>query len=108
MNKSKLELITTTIDQCSKDRLENLFYDSNNMTNLSYKVERINECLNNELNAYGIKTFLGPDLSSIYIDDNSMCQILEFFNQNNYYQSQVSKEQIIRLKDLAEFSNKIT
>jgi|GEM_PF-3312848 hypothetical protein len=44
----------------------------------------ISHCLNNKLGAYGIDTYLSPDQTSVLINDDTMCRIVDFFNKNQY------------------------
>ena len=37
-----------------------------------------------ELGTYGLKTYGVPDKTSVYIDDEGMCKVLEFFKGQSY------------------------
>ena len=48
------------------------------------KAEMISHCLNHELGAYGVKTYTSPDKASVFIDDEAMCKVFDFFKGKGY------------------------
>ena len=46
------------------------------------KAEHVSECLNRELSAYGLNTFVSPDKTSVLIDDQGMSQSHQLFQRD--------------------------
>ncbi len=60
---SNFKIAKIVVDQCSTQELINP-----ELLSLT-KAEQISGCLNRELGAYGVKTYVTPDKTSIFIDD---------------------------------------
>lgn len=45
----------------------------------------ISHCLNKELVAYGLKTRISPYKTAVFIDDEGMCKVLDFFKGKGYH-----------------------
>jgi len=103
---SKLTIVKKILDECSQAELENLFSPIRNLPagTCSSKAEMISHCLNTELGAYGIKTYVSPDQMSILINDDTMCHIVDFFNKKGY-QPYITQEQVNRVRTLQKVSN---
>ena len=79
-------------DQCAKEELL-----SPDLVGLISSAENISSCLNRELGAYGIVTSVSPDKKAVYIDNEGMSQILNFF-EGKSVQPVLTEEQFVRVK----------
>ena len=95
-----LELTKTIIDQCETD----LLLDSNLLDSFT-KVERISYCFNRELGAYGINTHVSPDRTSVYLDNQGMSQVLDFF-EGKTFQPVLTTQHVQRVQNLVKSANK--
>ena len=68
------ELAKHIIDKCSDDQL------TQNLLEFMTSADYISYCFNNELAAYGLKTYVSPDKYYVYIDNEGMSKVLSFFN----------------------------
>jgi hypothetical protein len=77
---NKLKIVESIVDICSEQQLENIFAPIVDLPSSCTKAETISHCLNTELGAYGLKTYVSPDKTSVFIDDQGMCRhVLMFF-----------------------------
>lgn len=67
--------------------------------------EIVSNCFNIELGAYGLKTYISPDKTAVFIDDEGMCKVLDFF-QNKGYQAVITLEHTERIETVIEFANR--
>jgi hypothetical protein len=87
------------IEECPEQLLNHLFAPIKDLSASSTKAEIISYCLNKELGAYGFQSYASPDKTMVLINDDTMCQIVDFFNQNGY-QPYFTKQQVQRVKTL--------
>lgn len=93
---NSLELTKAIIEQC--ETVDPNFLDS------FTKAERISYCFNKELGAYGITTHVSPDKTSVYLDNQGMCQVLDFF-EGKAFQPVLTTQQVQRVQNLVESAN---
>lgn len=105
----KLEIIDAALDAaldtCSKSQLKSVFSPLADLPASSTKAEIVSHCLNIELGAYGFKSYTSPDKTSVFIDDEGMCKVIDFF-KNKGYQPVLTEEHTKRVSTLIEFANK--
>ena len=68
------DIARKVVDHCAKEDLL-----SSDLVDLISSAKNISSCLNRELGAYGIVTSVSPDQKAVYIDNEGMSQILNFF-----------------------------
>lgn len=95
---SNYEIAKIVVDQCSTQELMNP-----ELVSIT-KAEQISGCLNRELGAYGVKSHVTPDKTSIFIDDQGMSKVLNFF-EGKSAQPVVTAEQVERVQDLIKSAN---
>ena len=61
--------------------------------------------MNQELDGYGIKTQVTPDKHTVFIDNNCMSQVLDFF-EGKSAQPVITTQQVERVQDILESANK--
>jgi hypothetical protein len=96
---SKFEVAKTVIDKCNTDII-----DISLLENIS-RAEHVSECLNSELSAYGLKTFVSPDKTSVLIDDQGMSQVINYF-QGTGYQPVITEQHVERVKNIIQSADK--
>ena len=72
------------MDKCSKSQLESVFAPVADLPASYTKAEMISHCLNRELGAYGFKSYTSPDKTTVLINDEGMCKVLDFFKGKDY------------------------
>ena len=105
MTSSKLKIIETVIDECSKAQLESVFAPIATLPESCTKAEMISHCLNVELGAYGFKTNVSPDKTTIFINDENMSKVLDFFSRKSY-QPVLTQEHTERISTVVDFAKK--
>ena len=105
MTSSKLKIIETVIDECSKAQLESVFAPIATLPESCTKAEMISHCLNVELGAYGFKTNVSPDKTTIFINDENMSKVLDFFSGKSY-QPVLTQEHTKRISTVVDFAKK--
>lgn len=103
MTETELRVAKSIIHMCS----EHIVAPIGNLLTYYTKAEAetISHCLNIELGAYGLKTYVSPDKISIFIDDEGMCKVLDFFKSKGY-QPVLTPEYTKRVSTVVEFANK--
>lgn len=101
---SQLEIVETVVDTCSKAHLESLFAPLAELPNSSTKAEIISHCLNTELGAYGVKSYVSPDRTTVLMDDQGMCKIIDFFKGKGY-QPVITKEHTERVSTVMKYAH---
>ena len=96
---SKYEIARNVIDKCSTDIIDMSLLES------IVKAEHVSECLNRELSAYGLNTFVSPDKTSVFIDDQGMSQVINYF-EGTGYQPVVTEEHVERVKNIIQSADK--
>lgn len=99
----KLLIVPKVLEQCPEHLLNHLFAPITDLPASSTKAEIISHCFNKELGGYGFHSYPSPDKTTVLINDETMCQIMDFFHQNGY-QPHFTKEQIQRVKRLYKVS----
>ena len=102
---SKLEIIEAIVDTCSKSQLESVFAPLGDLPSSCTKAEMISHCLNTELGAYGFKSYTSPDKTAVFIDDQGMSKVMDFFKGKGY-QPVLTKEHTRRVSTVVDFANK--
>ena len=97
---SKFEIAKQVIDKCNNDQLI-----SQSLPKFFTVADHISYCFNNELNAYGLKTYVSPDKSCVYIDNEGMSQVLSFFDDKTA-QPFFTSEHVERIEHIVETANK--
>jgi hypothetical protein len=96
-------VLTLTVDkileECPEHLRNHLFAPIKDLPASSTKAEIISHCLNKELGVYGFHSYPSPDKTMVLINDNTMCEIVDFFHQNGY-QPSFTKQQVQRVKTL--------
>lgn len=100
-----LTITESIVDVCSQQQLESVFAPLANLPITCTKAEMISHCLNVELGAYGLKTHISPDKTVVYIDDEGMSKVLDFF-KNKGYQPVLTQEHSQRIGTVIDFANK--
>jgi len=93
---SKLEIIKTIVDNCDQDIL---------VVEPIVKAEYISGCLNQELSAYGLTTYVSPDKSSVIINDEGMNTVLNYF-EGTGFQPIITQEHVERIKNVLKIADK--
>ena len=102
---NQLELIESSIDNCTKSQLESVFATLSDLPGSCTKAEMISYCLNTELGAYGIESYTSPDKTAVFIDDGGMSKVMDFFKGKGY-QPVLTQEQTKRVSTVVDFANK--
>ena len=102
---NKLEIVKAVVDTCSKSQLESVFAPLADLPASCTKAEMISHCLNTELGAYGLKTYTSPDKTAIFINDEGMCKVIDFFKGKGY-QPILTEEHTKRVSTVVDFANK--
>ena len=84
MPKNKLVVLSNVVDQCSSEQFKSVFAPLSELPPNCSKAEMISHCFNKELAAYGIKSYPSPDKTQIFINDEEMCKVLDFFKNKGY------------------------
>lgn len=105
INMNELELIEAAVDTCSKSHLESVFAPLADLPGSCTKAEMISHCLNTELGAYGFKSYTSPDKTAVFINDEGMCAVTDFF-KNKGYQPVLTQEHTKRVSTVVDFANK--
>lgn len=87
------------LEDCPEHLRNHLFAPIKDLPASSTKAEIISYCLNQELGAYGFQSYVSADKTMVLINDDTMCKIVDFFNQNGY-QPSITKQQVERVKTL--------
>lgn len=101
---NKLEVISKVVDQCSKDQLHNIISPLADIPASCTKAEMISHCLNTELGSYGFNTYTSPDKTTVFVNDETMCKVMDFFKPKGY-QPYFTTEQIDRVKAISQVAN---
>ena len=64
----------------------------------------ISHCLNTELGAYGFKSYISPDKTAVFIDDEGMSKVMDFFKGKGY-QPVLTDEHTRRVSTVVDFAN---
>ena len=96
---SNMEIAKVVIDKCSQQELMNP-----EILDSITKAQHISNCLNQELGAYGIKTLVSPDKNTVFIDNNGMSQVLNFF-EGKSAQPVITTQQVERVQNILESAN---
>lgn len=102
---NKLEIVEAVVDTCSKSQLESVFAPLADLPASCTKAEIISHCLNTELGAYGLKSYTSPDKTAVFINDEGMCKVIDFFKGKGY-QPVLTEEHTKRVSTLVDFANK--
>jgi len=102
---NKLQIVDNIVDVCSKRQLESVFAPLADLPGTCTKAEMISHCLNIELGAYGLETYISPDKTAVFIGDEGMCKVLDFF-KNKGYQPILTPEHTERIGTVIDFANK--
>lgn len=97
---SKHELATRIIDKCNNE--QSLLPD---LPEFITSADHISYCFNNELGAYGLKTYVSPDKRYVYIDDDGMSKVLSFFEAQEA-QPVFTPEHVERVQSIVQTANK--
>lgn len=97
----EVSVIKEIIDTCSSDYVKDLFNPLVTLPADSTKAEIISSCLNNELAAYGFKSYISPDRSTILVDDKTVSRIFTFFRQESAT-PYITDRQVDRIKALQQ------
>jgi hypothetical protein len=101
---NKLEIADNIVDICSKHQLESVFAPLADLPGSCTKAKMISHCLNKELGAYGLETHISLDKTAVFIDDEEMCKVLDFFKGKSY-QPVLTSEHIERIGTVIDFAN---
>lgn len=102
---TEIKVIESIVDTCSKAHLESVFAPVANLPTSCTKAEMVSHCLNTELAAYGLKTHVSPDKTSVFINDEGMCKVVDFFKGTGY-QPVLTPEHTERVGTVINFANK--
>ncbi len=64
----------------------------------------ISHCLNTELGAYEFKSYISPDKTAVFIDDEGMSKVMDFFKGKGY-QPVLTDEHTRRVSTVVDFAN---
>jgi len=93
----QLEFYQSVIDICSETAVDAI---GEGLT----KAELVSQCFNQELGAYGIITQVSPDKSVIFLDDNGMSKVLDYFKGTGY-QPVLTAEHTNRIQKALNYAN---
>lgn len=102
---SQLEIVEAVVDTCSKFQLESVFAPLTDLPTSCTKAEMISHCLNTELGAYGFKSYVSPDKTAVFINDEGMCKVMDFF-EGKGYQPVLTEQHTKRIGTVVDFANK--
>lgn len=102
MNQTHLDLISKSLEQCSTEQLESILAP---ISSSSTSAEMISYCLNKELNTYGIVTYVSPDKTTVLVNDESMCKVLDYFHGKDF-KPVLTTEHVERVKSLITVAEK--
>jgi hypothetical protein len=102
---NSLQIADNIVDVCSKHQLKSVFALLADLPGTSTKAEMISYYLNIELGAYGLETHISPDKTAVFIDDEGMCKVLDFFKDKGY-QPILTPEHSHRIGTVIDFANK--
>lgn len=100
-----LKIIEAALDNCSQAQLESVFAPLADLPASCTKAEMISHCLNTELGAYGFKSYVSPDKTAVFIDDEGMSKVVDFFKGKGY-QPVLTEEHTKRVTTVVDFANK--
>ena len=92
------------MDTCSKSQLESVFAPLTDLPASCTKAEMISHCLNTELGAYGFKSYVSPDKTSVLINDEGMSKVINFF-EGKGYQPVLTEQHTKRVGTVVDFAN---
>ena len=92
------------MDTCSKPQLESVFAPLTDLPASCTKAEMISHCLNTELGAYGFKSYVSPDKTSVLINDEGMSKVINFF-EGKGYQPVLTEQHTKRVGTVVDFAN---
>lgn len=69
---------------CSESHLESVFTPLMDLFLSCTKVEMISYCLDIQLGAYVFKSYVSPDKTAVFINDEGISKALEFFENKDY------------------------
>jgi len=104
MDEKQLEILETAVDICSKSQLESVFAPLADLPASCTKAEMISHCLNTELGAYEFKSYISPDKTAVFIDDEGMSKVMDFFKGKGY-QPVLTDEHTRRVSTVVDFAN---
>jgi predicted Zn-dependent peptidase len=96
---SKYEIAKTVIDKCNTDIIDMSLLEP------ITKEEHVSECLNREFSSYGLNIFVSLDKTSVFIDDQGMSQVINYF-EGTVYQPVVTEKHVERVKNIIESADK--
>jgi hypothetical protein len=98
----EIQTIEKIIETCSQQDLTsgNLF---NPNLSVSTNAEIVSECLNKELSAFGFQTYVTPDRTAVYIDDQNMSRVVDYV-RNNGFQPIITTEHTERVKTIIDYA----
>ncbi len=99
---TQLKVVEGIMNSC---QLDNVFAPVGDLPASCTKAEMVSHCLNTELGAYGLKTHVSPDKTSVFINDEGMCKVLDFFKGKSY-QPVLTPEHTKRVGEVIDFANK--
>lgn len=99
MSKYKYEVAKLFIDSCNTDVI-----DISLLEPIS-KAQHVSECLNRELSAFGLNTYMSPDKTSVLIDDEGMSTVINYF-EGTGFQPVVTEEHVDRVKTIIQEADK--
>ena len=102
---SQLKVVETVLDECSKSQLESVLAPLADLPASCTKAEMISHCLNTELGAYGFESYSSPDKTAVLINDEGMCQVMDFFKGKGY-QPVLTEQHIKRVGTVVDFADK--
>lgn len=100
---NQLKVVENVLNSCTTEQLESLFGPA--VEHTCSRAEMVSQCLNTELGAYGIKTQVAADNTTVFIDDAGMSKVLEFFSGKGY-QPVLTQEHTERIGTLVNFAKK--
>ena len=102
---NKLEIIEAAVDTCSKSQLESLFAPLADLPASCTKAEMISHCLNTELGAYGLESYVSLDKTAVFINDEGMSKVVDFFKGKGY-QPVLTEQHTKRIGTVVDLANK--
>lgn len=102
---TQLEIVNYIIDICSKEKLETVLAPVTDLPGDFTKAEIVSHCLNKQLGAYGVKNYITPDKTAVYINDDGICKVLNFFHGKGY-QPVLTTEHTKRVGTVIDFADK--
>jgi hypothetical protein len=100
-----ISIIEKIVDVCKDDKVvQGVISSIENGPGYSSKAELVCQCLNKELSAYGFYSYPSADHTAILVNDDTMCNVLDFF-KNNGYQPHITTQQVNRVKSIVEVAS---